>query len=89
MVYKDSEKGINDYYMNDTSVVKDVVYIKIDKDVNLVEKNQTEKEFSKIVERLIQDAISNYSFENDHKKDHYCYQITWDLHPKRGKVSTI
>lgn len=76
MVYKDSEKGINDYYMNDTSVVKDVIYIKIDKDVNLVEKNQTEKEFSKIVERLIQDAISNYSFENDHKKDHYCYQIT-------------
>ena len=53
MVYKDSEKGINDYYMNDTSVVKDVIYIKIDKDINLVEKNQTEKEFSKIVKRLI------------------------------------
>ena len=62
-------EGINDYEMNETSVVKDIVHIEVGKNGELVvEEAFLVEEFSKIVETLIQDAISNYYFANDYKE---------------------
>ena len=64
-----SIEGINDYEMNETSVVKDIVHIEVGKNGELVvEEAFLVEEFSKIVETLIQDAISNYYFANDYKE---------------------